>query len=79
MLNTISEGAAVSFPLHITFLKLGLARINLDEERRQTGDIELRHGSKARKERYNECQKKKGSANQKLHMRQPINQMTALD
>ena len=26
----------------------------LDEERRRTGDIELRHGSKARKERYNE-------------------------
>ena len=28
--------------------------MELDEERRRTGDIELRHGSKARKERYNE-------------------------
>ena len=28
--------------------------MELDEERRRTGDIELRHGSEARKERYNE-------------------------
>lgn len=41
-------------PLNVTFLKSGLARVTLDEERRRTGDIELRHGSKARKERYSD-------------------------
>lgn len=31
--------------------------MTVDEERRQKGDIELRHGSQARKERYNEASK----------------------
>ena len=31
-----------------------MARITIDEAKRQKGDIELRHGSQARKERYNE-------------------------
>jgi alpha 1,3-glucosidase len=45
----------VRLPLTITFLESGLARVTLDEERRAKGDIELRHDSKARKERYNEA------------------------
>ena len=53
-MKTIADGATVRLPLNITFLQSGLARVTLDEERRRTGDIELRHGSKARKERYNE-------------------------
>jgi mannosyl-oligosaccharide alpha-1,3-glucosidase len=43
-------------PLSVTFLESGVARITLDEERRQKGDIVLRHESKARKERYNEVE-----------------------
>src|SRR6266536_1610816 len=42
-------------PLTISFLQSGLARVTLDEERRQEKDIELRHDSQARKERYNEA------------------------
>ena len=47
----------VAFPLTITFLESGVARVSIDEEKRQKGDIELRHGSVARKERYNEASK----------------------
>lgn len=47
----------IRLPLTISFLESGTARITLDEERRQKGDIELRHGSKARKERYSEAEK----------------------
>lgn len=43
-------------PVTITFLESGTARVTVDEEKRQKGDIELRHGSKARKERYNEAE-----------------------
>ena len=43
----------MQLPLTVTFLSSGLARLTLDEERRRKGDIELRHDSKARKERYN--------------------------
>ena len=56
VLKTIADGLTVHLPLNVTFLKSGVARVTLDEERRRTGDIELRHGSKARKERYNESQ-----------------------
>ena len=52
--KNIADGTIVQLPLNVTFLKSGLVRVTLDEERRRTGDIELRHGSKARKERYNE-------------------------
>lgn len=45
----------VRLPLTITFLDSGVARVTLDEERRAQGDIDLRHDSKARKERYNEA------------------------
>lgn len=47
----------VRLPLTVTFLESGTARVTLDEERRQKGDIVLRDDSKARKERYNEASK----------------------
>ena len=45
----------VEFPLKITFLQNGAARMTVDELKRQKKDVELRHGSQARKERYNEA------------------------
>lgn len=54
VVKTTAEGTRVELPLNVTFLKSGLARVTLDEEQRRTGSIELRHDSKARKERYNE-------------------------
>ncbi|KAI9697516.1 MAG: hypothetical protein M1820_007782 [Bogoriella megaspora] len=50
-------GENIRLPLTINFLQSGLARVIIDEEKRRKGDIELRHGSKARKERYNEAEK----------------------
>lgn len=50
-------GEHLKFPLTVSFLKSGVARVTLDEEKRQKGEIELRHGSQARKERYNEAAK----------------------
>lgn len=56
MLKNINEGGEkVSLPLIITFLESGVARVTLNEEKRAEGQIELRHDSKARKERYNEA------------------------
>ncbi|TQS37751.1 hypothetical protein Golomagni_01762 [Golovinomyces magnicellulatus] len=46
----------VRLPIVISFLKSGTARVTIDEEKRQKGDIQLRHSSKARKERYNEAE-----------------------
>ena len=43
------------FPFKVTFLESGAARVTVDELKRQRKDIELRHGSQARKERYNEA------------------------
>ena len=58
VLKTLKEGGdTVKLPLTVTFLESGVARVTLDEEKRQKGDIELRHDSKARKERYNEAGK----------------------
>ena len=54
VLKTTTNGDTVQLPLELSLLRSGTARIKIDEKRRQTGDIELRHGSKARKERYNE-------------------------
>ncbi|KAI4163628.1 MAG: hypothetical protein LQ342_002662 [Letrouitia transgressa] len=51
------ESRTARLPLTITFLQSGLVRVTIDEERRQRADIELRHGSQARKERYNEVAK----------------------
>lgn len=55
--KTINSTTAetVTLPITITLLKSGNARVTIDEEKRQKGEIELRHGSKARKERYNDA------------------------
>ena len=45
---------AVELPLTIHFQEPGVARITVDEAKRQKAEIELRHNSQARKERYNE-------------------------
>ena len=56
--KSLGEGMGpVSLPLSVTFLESGVARVTLNEEKRQKGDIELRHGSVARKERYDEASK----------------------
>ena len=55
VLKTVSEKEHVKLPLTISLLDSGVARVTLDEEKRQKGQIELRHDSKARKERYNEA------------------------
>lgn len=57
IIKTVSDNESVRLPLTVTFLKSGVARVTVDEERRQKGDIELRHGSTVRKERYNEAAK----------------------
>ena len=54
-MKDIGEGSQpVRLPLLISFLESGVVRVVVDEEKRQKGEIDLRHGSKARKERYNE-------------------------
>lgn len=55
VIKTTSAQESLKFPLIISFLDSGVVRVSLDEERRQRGEIELRHGSRARKERYNEA------------------------
>ena len=50
-----SGGQGVQLPIKVAFLESGLARVTIDELKRQQKDIELRHGSQARKERYNEA------------------------
>jgi len=55
IVKTVAGDEKVRLPLTITFLDRGSARVTIDEERRQKGQIELRHGSVARKERYNEA------------------------
>ena len=50
-----SGGQAVQLPVKVVFLESGVARVTIDELKRQQKDIELRHGSQARKERYNEA------------------------
>ncbi|KAL9128057.1 MAG: hypothetical protein Q9217_003196, partial [Psora testacea] len=55
ILKAIGEGQPpAELSLDIQFQDSGVARITVDEVKRQQGDIELRHGSHARKERYNE-------------------------
>ncbi|KAL8689388.1 MAG: hypothetical protein Q9218_004925 [Villophora microphyllina] len=57
VLKALEDGATpIRLPLTISFLESGVARVTVDEEKRQKGDIELRHGSQARKERYNRAQ-----------------------
>ncbi|EPE02720.1 glycoside hydrolase family 31 protein [Ophiostoma piceae UAMH 11346] len=58
ILKTINaQGDTVRLPLTVSFTQSGVARVTVDEERRQNKDIELRHDSKVRKERYNEAEK----------------------
>ncbi|KAI9151321.1 Glucosidase 2 subunit alpha 2 [Paramyrothecium foliicola] len=47
----------VRFPITVTFLESGTARVSIDEEKRRNGDIQLRHDSPVRKERYDELEK----------------------
>jgi mannosyl-oligosaccharide alpha-1,3-glucosidase len=57
ILKTINtNGETVRLPVTISFLESGSARVTIDEERRQKGEVELRHNSIARKERYNEVE-----------------------
>jgi len=57
ILKTINDkGETIRLPLTVSFLESGTARVTVDEEKRQKGEIELRHDSKARKERYNEAE-----------------------
>lgn len=57
VLKTINDsGETVRLPLTVSFLESGTARVTVDEEKRQKGEIELRHNSRARKERYNEAE-----------------------
>jgi len=56
ILKSLGEGIkSVQLPIKITFLESGAARVTVDELKRQQKDIELRHGSQVRKERYNEA------------------------
>ncbi|KAH6693070.1 neutral alpha-glucosidase AB, partial [Verticillium dahliae] len=58
ILKTINdEKDTVRLPITISFLESGTARVTVDEERRQKQDIELRHDSKIRKERFNGVEK----------------------
>ncbi|KAK2807123.1 hypothetical protein FQN51_004737 [Onygenales sp. PD_10] len=57
IVKTTETNEKVNLPLTVSFLESGVARVTLDEERRIKGDIELRHESNARKERYNEAAK----------------------
>jgi len=57
ILKTINaNGETVRLPITISFLESGSARVVVDEEKRQKGEIELRHNSKAKKQRYNEAE-----------------------
>ncbi|OAQ65065.1 alpha glucosidase II [Pochonia chlamydosporia 170] len=56
ILKTINNGERARFPITVSLLKSGVARISIDEEKRQKKEIELRHNSKARKERYSEAE-----------------------
>lgn len=58
VMKDIGEGLEpVQLPLSISFLESGVVRVVVDEEKRQKGNIQLRHESQARKERYNEVSK----------------------
>lgn len=50
------KGETVRLPITISFLKSGVARVTVDEEKRKNKDIVLRNNSPIRKERYNEAE-----------------------
>lgn len=56
ILKSTADAGPVRLPLTVSFLESGLARVTVDEEKRQKKDIVLRHDSPARKERYNEAE-----------------------
>jgi alpha 1,3-glucosidase len=57
IIKTVDDSKLVHLPLAITFLRSGAVRVTVDEAKRRSKEIELRHGSQARKERYNEASK----------------------
>ncbi|KAK6820130.1 hypothetical protein RU639_007401 [Aspergillus parasiticus] len=57
ILKSVSAEEKVKLPLTLSFLESGVARVVIDEEKRLNKEIELRHDSQARKERYNEAEK----------------------
>lgn len=58
ILKTINDqGETVRLPITVSFLQSGVTRVTVDEEKRLKGEIELRHNSPIRKERYNEAEK----------------------
>lgn len=52
-----SPGEEILLPIIISFYESGAARLVIDEGRRMKELIELRHGSKANKKRYDEAEK----------------------
>ncbi|GAM83940.1 hypothetical protein ANO11243_019300 [Dothideomycetidae sp. 11243] len=56
ILKTLKSQEKVKLPVTITFLESGTARVTVDEEKRQKGEITLRHDSKANTKRYNEAE-----------------------
>lgn len=57
IVKTTSTNEKVRLPLTVYLLESGAARVVVDEENRLKGEIDLRHNSQARKERYNEAGK----------------------
>ncbi|KAA8643060.1 hypothetical protein EYZ11_011729 [Aspergillus tanneri] len=57
ILKSISPDQKVRLPLVVSFLDSGAARVVVDEEKRLKGEIEFRHDSRARKQRYDEAEK----------------------
>ncbi|MCJ1250918.1 hypothetical protein MMC30_008146 [Trapelia coarctata] len=57
ILKSVENSKPVQLPLVVTFLKSGAVRVTIDEAKRHSKEIEFRHGSQARKERYNEASK----------------------
>ncbi|KAI2793897.1 Glucosidase 2 subunit alpha [Penicillium oxalicum] len=57
LVKSVSDTEKVQLPLALAFLQSGAARLTVDEEKRMKGDIEIRHGSKINKKRYDETEK----------------------
>lgn len=57
LIKTTAANEKIQLPLTVSFLESGAARVLVDEEKRMKGDIEVRHGSKANKKRYDEAEK----------------------
>ncbi|CAZ81178.1 unnamed protein product [Tuber melanosporum] len=52
-----TEAGGIELPLEVSLFENGVARVTIDEAQRRTGEITLRHDSKARKERYDGAEK----------------------